>query len=135
MGVFRGAAYGVAAPDGFSGTLNNSGRITASAPSGTAYSLYIGDGGEGGKGATTPTGVINNQVYGFLGGNLVIGSSVREVTNAGTIFIPSQLTATIIERMMWYAVMPCRMLWTAARSMLGGLDTLLVTTRNWPEVG
>ena len=94
-----GAAYGVAAPDGFSGTLNNSGRITASAPSGTAYSLYIGDGGEGGKGATTPTGVINNQAGGFLGGNLVIGSSVREVTNAGTIFIPSQLTATIIERM------------------------------------
>ena len=93
-----GAAYGVAAPDGFSGTLNNSGRITASAPSGTAYSLYIGDGGEGGKGATTPTGVINNQAGGFLGGNLVIGSSVREVTNAGTIFIPSQLTATIIER-------------------------------------
>lgn len=49
-----GAAYGVAAPDGFSGTLNNSDRITASAaPSGTAYSLYIGDGGEGGKGAVS----------------------------------------------------------------------------------
>ena len=96
-----GVAYGIAAPSGFSGTLNNSGRITASAPSGTAYSLYIGDGGEGGKGgkgATTPTGVINNQAGGFLGGNLVIGSSVREVTNAGTIFIPSQLTAAIIER-------------------------------------
>ena len=84
-----GAAFGVAAPDGFSGTLNNSGRITASAPSGTAYSLYIGDGGEGGKGATTPTGVINNQAGGYLGGNLYIGDSVARVTNAGTIAIPA----------------------------------------------
>ena len=64
------------------GTLNNSGRITASAPDGQAFSLYIGDG----KGSST--GVVNNQVGGYLGGNLYIGDSVARVTNAGTIAIP-----------------------------------------------
>ena len=65
------------------GTLNNSGRITASAPDGQAFSLYIGDG----KGSST--GVVNNQVGGYLGGNLYIGDSVARVTNAGTIAIPA----------------------------------------------
>ena len=64
------------------GTLNNSGRITASAPDGQAFSLHIGDG----KGSST--GVVNNQVGGYLGGNLYIGDSVARVTNAGTIAIP-----------------------------------------------
>ena len=64
------------------GTLNNSGRITASAPDGQGFSLYIGDG----KGSST--GVVNNQVGGYLGGNLYIGDSVARVTNAGTIAIP-----------------------------------------------
>ena len=65
------------------GTLNNSGRITASAPDGQAFSLDIGDG----KGSST--GVVNNQVGGYLGGNLYIGDSVARVTNAGTIAIPA----------------------------------------------
>ena len=80
-GVY-GRAAGVQV-NSLDGTLNNSGRITASAPDGQAFSLYIGDG----KGSST--GVVNNQVGGYLGGNLYIGDSVARVTNAGTIAIPA----------------------------------------------
>ena len=79
-GVY-GRAVGVQVST-LNGTLNNSGRITASAPDGQGFSLYIGDG----KGSST--GVVNNQVGGYLGGNLYIGDSVARVTNAGTIAIP-----------------------------------------------